>query len=64
MNSVKFSRITIVFIWRIDEQRGLRIEILTTKHSTVSLKGFGIEDLKEGIAASEPFCITYPKHIC
>jgi DNA mismatch repair protein MutS len=36
-------------------------EILTKHFQTVLLKGFGIEDLKEGIIASGAFCITCPK---
>jgi DNA mismatch repair protein MutS len=39
------------FIWRIDLQR-LCFETLTKHFQTASLKGFGIEELKEGIIAS------------
>jgi hypothetical protein len=34
-------------------------EILTKHFQTVSLKGFGIADLKEELLRQEPFCITY-----
>jgi DNA mismatch repair protein MutS len=44
--------ITIVFLFRLDLQKDYAFEILTKHFQTVSLKGFGIADLKEGIIAS------------
>jgi DNA mismatch repair protein MutS len=44
--------ITIVLFRRLDLQKDYAFEILTKHFQTVSLKGFGIADLKEGIIAS------------
>jgi DNA mismatch repair protein MutS len=42
----------IVLFRRLDLQKDYAFEILTKHFQTVSLKGFGIADLKEGIIAS------------
>jgi DNA mismatch repair ATPase MutS len=44
--------ITIVLFRRLDLQKDYAFEILTKHFQTVSLKGFGIADLKEGVIAS------------
>jgi DNA mismatch repair protein MutS len=46
----------------LDLQKDYAFEILTKHFQTVSLKGFGIADLKEELLRQEPFCTTCPKH--
>jgi DNA mismatch repair protein MutS len=49
------------FTWKIGFTKKITFETLTKHFQTISLKGFGIEELKEGIIASGPFCIICPK---
>jgi hypothetical protein len=49
--------ITIVLFRRLDLQKDYAFEILTKHFQTVSLKGFGIADLKEGYCVRSHFVL-------